>query len=242
MASLDCVSGFVHDGEPFGKVLKANGIDYYVAGEDKSKTSCVIIATDILGFEFKNARLEADAYSEQLSVPCFVPDLFEGTGVPVSALGSPETRQAGMDKFVAANPFPKNIAIAKKFIKHLRSGFCWGGKICAVLSSQKSLDEDYPSLLRAIAAAHPSRLELPNDIENIDTPFCFILPENDGHLKAPEVQLIRDIVQSKNDCPVHHYPGVGHGFAVRGNKKSQVVMQAADDAFVQVVAHFKKYL
>ncbi|KAI8905190.1 dienelactone hydrolase [Gorgonomyces haynaldii] len=251
MLSVECVSGYVHQGNPIGQEDSVEGIDYYAVGLDKSKDTCVIIGSDVWGHRFVNTQLEADCYSEHLNVPCFVPDIFDGGAVPLGTLTGELDRRQEMDKFVKNNQFPKNVATVKRFIKHLRSlgyskiammGFCWGGKVCIALSKEESLDSNYPSLLNAFATAHPPPLQMPTDVAQIQTPFVFVLAGDDTHIKAPMIQAIQETASTKNNISVHVFPGMKHGFAIRGNKSSQNVMQSADDAFVRVMSHFKSVL
>lgn len=148
--------------------------------------------------------------------------------------------------FLFRNPVTKNseriervvaeYRLAKGIRKVAIQGYCWGGKI-AVLLAQK------PDAVDVICSAHPGGLSIPKDIDSIQRPVAFILPEKDMEIKAPQVQSIRDSLATKTfSSEVKHYPNMSHGFAVRGNEDDPEVSEQRLDAFRLAVKFFKNFL
>ena len=73
MSCDDCKSGFKWDGTSVGKDTTLNDAKAYVTGD--SKTTAILILTDIFGHTLPNIRLIADHYAKEANATVYVPDL-----------------------------------------------------------------------------------------------------------------------------------------------------------------------
>jgi len=133
------------------------------------------------------------------------------------------------------------------------AGFCWGGywvvNLCADApstrivrhSSQKTTG--IQPLIDCGFTAHPSRLNVPRDIEAVTLPLSIAVGNDDMALKAPLILKTKEIleVKKKGDHEVVIMPGAKHGFAVRTNPEDKVQMEFAEQAEEQAVSWFSKW-
>jgi dienelactone hydrolase len=74
-----CVKGTKHGGQPTGTHKQIGGYDNYTSYPEDQKTSrAILILTDVLGHNFINVQLLADAFAEN-GYFVVVPDLFHGS-------------------------------------------------------------------------------------------------------------------------------------------------------------------
>ncbi|KAJ3066047.1 hypothetical protein HK102_007748, partial [Quaeritorhiza haematococci] len=227
-------------------------------------TSAVILITDVFGYKLPNARLIADTIAKEAGVLVVVPDLHEGDSLQPEVLDATVVsktptwgeRITKTFNFVAALPtllpwfsrhgdaktMPLLLSFLSTFkqaysIKYVGTiGYCWGGRYSFLLAGRDGL-------IDACAAAHPSFVGVPNDIEDIKRPCLVLCAEEDGVFPESSRVKTEEILKSKDfDSKVLLYPGTKHGFAVRGNEDNPVVLQARDDALKETVEFFKKHL
>jgi dienelactone hydrolase len=145
-------------------------------------------------------------------------------------------------------PFPtNNLNIAA-------AGFCWGGKHTMLLA------QDAPSsrvhrhesqinsavlepLIDCAFTAHPSYIDVPNDIEAITTPISVAVGDEDTAMKASLIQQMKEMleVKKKGHHEVNIIPGAKHGFAVRTHPDDKLEMECAEKAEVQVIEWFTRW-
>jgi dienelactone hydrolase len=194
MPSVSCCSGFIDSGEPSGKVKSIAEISYYEAipsgslgsNSNSSKTHALILCTDVFGWSLPNARLLADGFAETLGIPCFVPDLLDGTDLPSHLMENIQcltTNPKGLGifskihaisslfwyfpAFVLSNSMAKNMGRLVKFMKamdfqgYILQGYCWGGRLAikAAQGTSGPAAEQLPIL--AICSNHPGKKEIP---------------------------------------------------------------------------------
>ncbi|RYG63456.1 hypothetical protein EON64_15910 [archaeon] len=265
MTSLACCGGVVDKGTAEGLEEVWDGISCYVAPTAYITNTqvAVIIATDIFGYKLPNARLIADKFSKELGVLAVVPDSLQGNEPPADLMTSFETLSetqasvfaksyAAMRLAWYATPFllhngpAGTVQKLERIVTYLRThrgiakiamqGYCWGGRAAVLLAQKKSVVD-------VICAAHPGGLKIPRDIELIQQPVLFILPEKDFEIKAPQVKEIEDTLQRQGGVhAVKFYAGMQHGFAVRGSEEDEEVCSARKDAFMTAAAFFKDVL
>lgn len=84
-----CVSGYIRDGSPNGKVSKVAGLDTYIAEPSGSPTEIkpgvIVIIPDIFGWTLPNARLLADDWADKSKRTVYVPDFMFGD-IPESSI------------------------------------------------------------------------------------------------------------------------------------------------------------
>ncbi|GAP86722.1 putative dienelactone hydrolase family protein [Rosellinia necatrix] len=274
MSCPDCFSGAVHEGTPTGTVTKLHGLDVYVAepaGESPPK-AIVVLIPDIFGWTFVNIRLMADSFSKKGGYRVYVPDFMNGNAAPVSAIDSMQkvlapkswTETLSMPYHalalvgsvipsIALNRPGKTFPIVKAFMESLRrneaahlpvgvTGYCWGGKHVVSLAEGFKID-DKP-LIDVGFTAHPSFLNLFDEIEKMTVPVSFAIGDKDNQVSLKQAEQLEKIVTSKPDgqkgeCRV--YPGYAHGFACRADVQNDDP-KGAVEAEDQALAWFEKHL
>jgi dienelactone hydrolase len=68
-----CLKGFQWDTDVKGKETTLAGISCYVTGSDPEVG--ILVLHDVYGWTFKNTRLLADNYAEEVGATVYVPDL-----------------------------------------------------------------------------------------------------------------------------------------------------------------------
>ena len=69
-----CLRGFQWEAEPKGIDTTLAGRACYVAGSENASAAIMIIH-DLFGWTFRNTRLLADHYAEEVQATVYVPDL-----------------------------------------------------------------------------------------------------------------------------------------------------------------------
>lgn len=105
------------------------------------------------------------------------------------------------------------------------AGYCWGGKHAIALAhSTTTLPDSTRTLANCVFAAHPSGLDFPRDIEKISLPFSLGVGDKDIMMGPKMVEESREILEKKKErvhSEVVVYAGAKHGFAVRGDPRSE---------------------
>jgi dienelactone hydrolase len=156
----------------------------------------------------------------------------------------------------------ETLPILTKVVTSLRSehgvaligavGYCWGGRY-VVLASHPGVAFG----IDAFAACHPSRVDVGKDIEPISKPGMWCLAPDDALFPRKAVNKTRAILTSKSNAPpaaaggggrgglefiITEYPGVKHGFAVRGDENDATVTKARQDVLEATAAFFDRHL
>jgi len=114
-------------------------------------------------------------------------------------------------------------------------GYCYGAKIAVVLSQG--------DLISGFVVAHPSLLELPDDIKPVKQPGLFLCAEIDRQFPAETRKKTEELLKAKgSEWKFVDYPGMKHGFAVRGNSADKSVADASADCVNKSTEFFKQIL
>ena len=241
MSYEHCVTGAVHSGTPAGSVITIGDREAYVTGSNKE--NALLYITDVFGYEYNNHRLLADTYAKEIPATVYVGDFLEETAF--SKL-TPEERN--FPTFAAQNTtekrFPQMLAMAE----HLRSqykrvfviGYCWGAWGGCMLAAK-------PGLIDGLSLNHPSRLEIPGDLERLLAPTLIVAPYTDRAFPQ-ESRLIAEKIfdekakKEKKFFKITVYPGFDHGFAARAQIEDEFTKDAVEDAKTESVNFFRKLL
>lgn len=137
------------------------------------------------------------------------------------------------------------------------AGFCWGGhqslKLCTESAAEGGGGEQ--GLVDAQFCAHPSGLKMPDDVVQpvlrFKTPVAVAHAQEDFQLPTKKVEeaeaLLRQEAgdgQGENGFyyQIRIYEGVQHGFAVRAKPGDEKEASGADEATVQAIEWFKRWL
>ena len=98
-------------------------------------------------------------------------------------------------------------------------------------------------LIDCAFTAHPSYIDVPNDIEAITIPISVAVGNEDMTMKAPLIQQMKEIleVKKRGDHEVNILPGAKHGFAVRTHPDDEHEMECAEKAEVQAIEWFTRW-
>jgi len=245
----DCFKGVIAEGKSTGSVEKFAGVDAYFAKPKGQKPkSAVIIATDIFGHTFVNAQLIADSITSSTDFLCVVPDLFAGdTLSPGLDFANENTRKTVFGPWMAKHSPPDSkMPILRNVIKELKEkegiekigmvGYCFGGRLAALFAAEDGTTT-------ASVVAHPSKMTLPNEIEEIKTPTLWICAEIDSSFGEQDRKATEDILQKKKLKAIFKlYPGTNHGFASRGDVKNEIVQAAKKEALKETIMFFEEQL
>jgi dienelactone hydrolase len=155
-------------------------------------------------------------------------------------------RQLDMPGFLARNSKATREAEILACARALRArykkvgavGFCFGG--WAVFRCGASSHD--PPLVDCISTAHPSMLE-PDEIKNVSVPVQILAPENDPMFSPELKEACNRAIPSKGlPYDYQYFPGVEHGFAIRGNRHDRAECDAMVRGIGCVVSWFKYWL
>jgi dienelactone hydrolase len=124
-----------------------------------------------------------------------------------------------------------------KDLKVGSAGFCWGGKYTTLLCQEEGL-------VTAGFTAHPSKMKFPDDWDKVRKPLSIAIGDVDLGIKIEMVREIKRVLEGKEDVvnEVVIMPGAKHGFAVRADPKDEGQMKSAEEAKVQALSWFAKWL
>ncbi|KAH7121645.1 putative endo-1,3-1,4-beta-D-glucanase [Dactylonectria macrodidyma] len=201
-----CLKGFQWNAKPKGRDAKLVILNCYITGSNKDR--------------FTNTRLLADQYAEEVGATVYIPDIFKGEVIPADILND-QSRWAEMDVpgFLERNSKAIRGSEVIECAGDLRSqhkrigsiGFCYGGWGVFLFGTKAN------PLVDCITTAHPSQLE-EIEIENVGVPVQIMAPEKDPWF-TDELKAFSN----------RYFPGLEHGFAVRGEREG---MERAKNAAV----------
>lgn len=148
---------------------------------------------------------------------------FGGEVVDPEALEDPKRREAfDLMGFLGRNSkdvrFPEITAVAKELKSQYKKvgaiGYCYGAWACFQLGSKEN------KLVDAISMAHPS-LCTKEEIQSVAVPVQILAPETDPQF-TPELKAFANetIPTLGVDYDYQYFPGLVHGFAVRGDQSN----------------------
>ncbi|RVD86218.1 uncharacterized protein DFL_004506 [Arthrobotrys flagrans] len=163
--------------------------------------------------------------------------------------------------FRLTNNLPKSHPRVVKFFTELRknegkenlvgvAGFCWGGKHAFLLGAEKADGEDGGEYLIDFAyAGHPSRIEIPKEIDELQTPMSVAMGTEDYMNPMEFSNQMKEMLEKKGGRAVGSelvfYEGGNHGFACRADLKNERLKECADaaeDHFVRWVGRMVERL
>jgi dienelactone hydrolase len=243
MSHEHCITGSVHTGNPVGKETTIADRPTYVTGSNK--TNALLYLTDVFGYDLPNHRLLADTFSAELSATVYVPDFLDESAFPQD---KEKRKNVDFPKFIAFNSkekrFPQILAVAEALKKDYKNlfviGYCWGAWGAFMLAAK-------PGFITAVSVNHPSKLEIPGDLENLKSPALIVAPYTDSafpqetRLLAEEI-FDRKAKEEKLFTKIAVYPGFVHGFAARGVEGDAFTTVAVEDAKDESVLFFRRFI
>ncbi|KAL0039957.1 hypothetical protein WJX79_000033 [Trebouxia sp. C0005] len=217
MAPIDkpCCIGTVKQGELKGKNVELGPLTTYVTGTENAGGAAVLIITDIYGFSIPNTRLFADHLAQQ-GFFVLLPDIFHGNAW-----------NDKLDRLLTdmhQQYKPKSVSCI---------GFCWGGPHSLTLAGSDKV--------QAAIIAHGSFVtkEL---VQGAKQPIQFLFSDNDPMI-GEDLRKEIEAILAKKQTPTNSkfYPGMHHGWTIRGDESDPKQKEGAADAFAEMVAFLKKH-
>lgn len=125
------------------------------------------------------------------------------------------------------------------------AGFCWGGLHTVRLThdTAETKTASGHALANAFFTAHPSSVDVVQDIGNVARPLSIAIGDDDPVMGMKQVRQAESILESKDvDTNVVIYPGAKHGFSIRASraKPDSKETRQAEEAEEQAIAWFKR--
>lgn len=166
---------------------------------------------------------------------------------------------------IRANP-PKAVPDVLAYARKVRAalppgaklgicGFCWGGYQSTALSAEPAIEGGTEPLIDAQFCAHPSALKAPtmivDAVTKFNVPYSLAHADLDFNLTTKVVEETEAILRQKvgkgdGENGYHYdfkvYAQCHHGFACRAKPGDEVETKGSEDAKVQAIEWFKKWL
>lgn len=122
------------------------------------------------------------------------------------------------------------------------AGFCWGGQhVVKLVSDDPSALYKGRPLADSAFMAHPSLLDFKGGIASIKRPVSVAIGTQDFMMTPAQTEEMEALLRSKGiDHDIQVYPGAGHGFSVRIDRRNEKQTEQAVKAEKQAVDWFKK--
>ena len=231
-----------------------SSVGAYVSASPTPNAPMLLFFTDVFGMSFKNSQLLADTYAAA-GFTVFVPDLFGGRPLAPTAMAFADAegwaRLATPFRLLLALPSivpwfrtqgtearlkPLALALATALrarasaagVKLFAAGFCLGGRYSALVAGP--LLGGAP-LVDAAVMAHPSFLAA-GEAAAVAAPALYCLVEKDMFSPADAAKAFaaQAAAARGGGAPAGRaivYPGMSHGFAVRGGPSTDAMRCAA---------------
>ncbi|BEI83409.1 hypothetical protein CcaverHIS002_0400130 [Cutaneotrichosporon cavernicola] len=206
-------------------------------------------SSNLYGWTFNNIRLLADQYADEVGATVYVPDFFGGTVLPADLIDNPaDWVKLDLPNFMARNAKDVRKPEMIAFSQFLRSqhrrvgaiGFCYGG--WAVFQLGAKTTDGSPPLVDCISTAHPTFLTN-EEISNVGVPVQICAPEVDPQFTAElKAYTLAEIPKLGVPFEYQYFPGLVHGFAVKGNREDAAEMKGLQRAMRAAVGWFREWL
>ncbi|KAI0741653.1 alpha/beta-hydrolase [Daedaleopsis nitida] len=244
-----CVSGVRHEGTPEGKLDKIGGVDVYIATptSEYPKDKVLLFFPDVFGLPLVNSQLLADDYARN-GFKTIILDYFKGDPIPPDGMNP----GANFDfmTWLGKHPIEEVMSIIRNVTDVLKAegvtkfgavGYCYGARPAFNLA--------FTNEIHVVAVSHPSLLQIPDDLNKYlaesKAPLLINSCETDSMFPIPAQEQADAILGGGKFAPGYertYWPGVSHGFAVRGDLSDPNVKAGKEGVFKANVEFLIKYL
>ena len=192
---------------------------YLVAPEGTRKVPAIVLASAIHGVD-RDLRGIAEDFAARGYIAA-APDLFWRTVPGPLARDDPRSAPRGQPRLEKIKAGEADLKDALAEVRKLPLwngraaviGFCYGGPY-AILGP-KRLGYD------AGIACHGTQLgDFIHELEGVRSPLCFIWGDQDHAAPPPVQDAYRALPARMKNVEVHVFPGIQHGYMMRGNPKA----------------------
>jgi len=192
---------------------------YVVTPETEQKVPAIVLASAIHGVD-ADLRGIADEFASRGYIAA-APDLFWRTLPGPLARDDPRTAPRGKPRLEKIKAGERDLAdvlavLRKQPIFNGRAaviGFCYGGPYAILGPKRLGYDA-------GISCHGTQMLDFIQELEGVGQPVCFIWGDQDHAAPADVLEAYRAVPSRMKNAEVHVFPGVQHGYMMRGNAKA----------------------
>jgi carboxymethylenebutenolidase len=179
----------------------------------------VVLASAIHGVD-GDLRAIADGLASHGYIAA-APDLFWRTVPGAMIRGDPRAALRGQPRLEKIKTGERDLADVLAYLRTRPSfngraavmGFCYGGPYAILGPMRLGYDA-------GIACHGTQMLDFIDALEGLERPVCFLWGDSDRLAPAPVLDAYRAIQARMRNVEVHVFPGVGHGYMMRGDTKA----------------------
>ena len=192
---------------------------YLVAPKAQKKVPAIVLASGRHGVD-KDLRGIADELASHGYIAA-APDLFWRTVPGPLARDDPRSAPRGQPRLEKVRTGERDLAdvlavLRREPLFNGRAaviGFCYGGPYAILAPKRLGYDA-------GISCHGTQFLDFIGELEGVKAPLCIIWGEQDHAAPAPVLEAYRGVPARMKNVQVHIFPGVQHGYMMRGNSKA----------------------
>jgi carboxymethylenebutenolidase len=192
---------------------------YVVTPEKEQKAPAVVLASAIHGVD-KDLRGIADEFASHGYIAA-APDLFWRTVPGPLVRDDPRSAPRGHPRLEKIKTGERDLADVLPVLRKQPLfngcaaviGFCYGGPYAILGPKRLGYDA-------GISCHGTQMLDFIKDLEGVRQPVCIIWGDQDHAAPANVLEAYRAVPARMKNVEVHVFPGVQHGYMMRGNPKA----------------------
>ena len=192
---------------------------YIVTPKSERKVPAIVLASAIHGVD-KDLRAIADEFAAQGYIAA-APDLFWRSVPGPLARDDPRSAPRGQPRLEKIKAGEQDLAdvlpvLRKQPLYNGRAaviGFCYGGPYSILGPKRLGYDA-------GISCHGTQMLDYIKELEGLSRPVCIIWGDQDHAAPANVLEAYRALPSRMKNVEVHIFPGVQHGYMMRGNAKA----------------------
>ena len=192
---------------------------YVVTPETEQKVPAIVLASAIHGVD-KDLRGIADEFGSRGYIAA-APDLFWRTLPGPLARDDPRTTPRGQPRLEKIKTGERDLADMLPALRSQPSfngraaviGFCYGGPYAILGPKRLGYDA-------GISCHGTQMLDFIKELEGVRQPVCIIWGDQDHAAPGNVLEAYRAVPARMKNVEVHVFPGVQHGYMMRGNAKA----------------------
>ena len=192
---------------------------YVVTPEKEQKVPAVVLASAIHGVD-KDLRGIADEFASHGYI-AVAPDLFWRTVPGPLVRDDPRSAPRGQPRLEKIKTGERDLADVLPVLRKQPLfngcaaviGFCYGGPYAILGPKRLGYDA-------GISCHGTQMLDFIQELEDVRQPVCIIWGDQDHAAPANVLEAYRAVPARMKNVEVHVFPGVQHGYMMRGNPKA----------------------
>ena len=194
--------------------------DCYIAlPEAQAKVPAIVLASAVHGVD-QDIRTIADAFAAKGYIAA-APDLFSRTVPGPLPRDDGRTKTRSQPRLQRLKEGEADMADTLAEVRKLpqfngramAAGFCYGGPYAVIGPKRLGYDA-------GISFHGTQMLDFIGEFEGLTKPVCIIWGDQDHQAPAPVLDAYRALAARQRNLDLHIFPGVLHGYMMRGNPKA----------------------